>query len=53
MVPNYKFAELSVTNYSRRHHRRIRWLVGLEYRTTIDQLRVLEMKSKNLLIKII
>ena len=39
MVPNYKFAEQSVTNYTRRHHRRIRWLVGLEYRTTIDQLR--------------
>ena len=39
MVPNYKFAEQSVTNYTRRHHRRIRWLVGLEYRTTIDQLK--------------
>ncbi len=38
MVPNYKFAEQSVTNYTRRHHRRIRWLIGLEYRTTIDQL---------------
>ena len=39
MVPNYKFAEQSVTNYTRRHHRRIRWLIGLEYRTSIDQLR--------------
>ncbi len=39
MVPNYKFAEQSVTNYTRRHHRRIRWLIGLEYRTTIDQLK--------------
>ena len=39
MVPNYKFAEQSVTNYTRRHHRRIRWLVGLEYSTTIDQLK--------------
>ncbi|PPR50684.1 MAG: Low conductance mechanosensitive channel YnaI [Alphaproteobacteria bacterium MarineAlpha5_Bin5] len=38
MVPNYKFAEQSVTNHTRRHHRRIRWLIGLEYRTTIDQL---------------
>ena len=41
MVPNYKFAEQSVTNYTRRHHRRIRWLIGLEYRTTIDQLRII------------
>ncbi len=39
MVPNYKFAEQSVINYTRRHHRRIRWLIGLEYKTTIDQLR--------------
>jgi len=39
MVPNYKFAEQSVTNYTNRHHRRIRWLIGLEYRTTIDQLK--------------
>ena len=39
MVPNYKFAEQSVTNHSRRHHRRIRWLIGLEYRTTIEQLK--------------
>tara|TARA_Y100001970_G_scaffold286687_1_gene409488 strand:+ start:330 stop:1457 length:1128 start_codon:yes stop_codon:yes gene_type:complete len=39
MVPNYKFAEQSVTNHTRRHHRRIRWLIGLEYKTTIDQLK--------------
>ena len=39
MVPNYKFAEQSVTNHTRRHHRRIRWLVGLEYKTTITQLK--------------
>ena len=39
MVPNYKFAEQSVTNHTRRHHRRIRWLIGLEYRTSTDQLK--------------
>ena len=39
MVPNYKFAEQSVTNHTRRHHRRIRWLVGLEYKTTVKQLK--------------
>jgi MscS family membrane protein len=39
MVPNYKFAEQSVTNHTRRHHRRIRWLIGLEYRTSISQLK--------------
>tara|TARA_B110000438_G_scaffold298309_1_gene346306 strand:- start:3104 stop:4231 length:1128 start_codon:yes stop_codon:yes gene_type:complete len=39
MVPNYKFAEQSVTNHTRRHHRRIRWLIGLEYRTSVTQLK--------------
>ena len=39
MIPNYKFAEQSVTNYSRRHHRRIRWLIGLEYKTNTEQLK--------------
>ena len=39
MVPSYKFAEQSVTNHTRRHHRRIRWLVGLEYKTTVNQLK--------------
>ena len=39
MVPNYKFAEQSVTNHTRRHHRRIRWLIGLEYKTSIIQLK--------------
>ena len=39
LVPNYKFADQSVTNHTRRHHRRIRWLIGLEYKTTINQLK--------------
>ena len=49
MVPNYKFAEQSVTNYTRRHHRRIRWLIGLEYRTTINQLRNIRNEIDNLI----
>ena len=48
MVPNYKFAEQSVTNYTRRHHRRIRWLVGLEYRTSTDKLRKIRNEIHNL-----
>jgi len=39
VIPNFKFAEQSVTNYSRREYRRIRWIIGLEYRTTIEQLK--------------
>ena len=51
MVPNYKFAEQSVTNYTRRHHRRIRWLIGLEYRTSIDQLKNIRDEINNLIKK--
>ena len=51
MVPNYKFAEQSVTNYTRRHHRRIRWLIGLEYRTSIDQLKNIREEINNLIEK--
>ena len=51
MVPNYKFAEQSVTNYTRRHHRRIRWLIGLEYRTTIDQLKNIREEINSLIDK--
>ncbi len=48
-VPNFKFAEQSVTNHSRRINRRIRWIIGLEYRTTIDQLKNIRNKIKSYL----
>ena len=49
MIPNYKFAEQSVTNYSNRHHRRIRWLIGLEYKTSIEQLKSIRDEITNLI----
>ena len=49
MVPNYKFAEQSVTNHTRRHHRRIRWLIGLEYKTSINQLKKIRNQLTNLI----
>ena len=49
MVPNYKFAEQSVTNHTRRHHRRIRWLIGLEYKTSIHQLKKIRDDLTNLI----
>ena len=50
MVPNYKFAEQSVTNYTRRHHRRIRWLIGLEYKTSVEQLKKIREDISNLIL---
>ena len=46
VIPNFKFAEQSVTNYSRRQHRRIRWIIGLEYRTTVEQLKNIRNQIK-------
>ena len=46
-IPNFKFAEQSVTNLSRRIHRRIRWIIGLEYRTSIEQLKNIRNQIKN------
>ncbi|MBN2403036.1 MAG: mechanosensitive ion channel family protein [Spirochaetes bacterium] len=38
-VPNAKLADSAVTNFSSMSHRRIYWHIGVEYRTTIEQLR--------------
>lgn len=38
-VPNAQLSDVAVTNFSRMLHRRIYWMIGLEYRTSIDQLR--------------
>ena len=51
MVPNYKFAEQAVTNHSRRHHRRIRWLIGLEYKTNVDQLKNIRDQISDLILQ--
>ncbi len=39
IVPNSEFAENAVTNFSEMTHRRIHWKIGVEYRTTVEQLR--------------
>lgn len=38
-VPNASLADNAVTNFTRMTHRRIRWIIGVEYGTSIDQLR--------------
>ena len=38
-IPNYVFAETSILNYSRRIHRRIKWIIGLEYESDIKDLK--------------
>ena len=38
-VPNAKLSDNAVTNFSEMTHRRIYWVIGVEYRTTVEQLR--------------
>lgn len=38
-VPNAKLADNAVTNFSEMSHRRIKWIIGVEYGTTVEQLR--------------
>ena len=40
-VPNAKLSDNSLINYSLMTHRRIYWAIGVEYRTTVDQLRAI------------
>ena len=37
-IPNFQFAEKAVINNSQITNRRISWIIGLEYRTTSNQL---------------
>ena len=38
-VPNSQMSDNAVTNFSEMTHRRIYWKIGVEYRTSVDQLR--------------
>ena len=38
-IPNFQFAENAVINNTQTTNRRINWMIGLEYRTTSDQLK--------------
>ena len=38
-VPNADLADNAVVNFTRMTHRRIKWLIGVEYKTTTEQLK--------------
>jgi MscS family membrane protein len=40
-VPNSSLSDAVVTNFSRMTHRRIYWMIGVEYKTTTDQLKII------------
>lgn len=40
-VPNSQLSDVAITNFSRMTFRRIYWVIGVEYRTTTDQLKII------------
>ena len=46
-VPNSKLADAAVTNFSRMTHRRIKWAVGVEYSTTVEQLKSIRQEIED------
>ena len=46
-IPNYIFAEAPILNYTNRTNRRINWVIGLEYSSTLDQIKNLTEHLKN------
>jgi MscS family membrane protein len=46
-IPNFQFAEKAVINNSQTTNRRINWSIGLEYRTTSDQLSKIKSEIEN------
>tara|TARA_B100000963_G_scaffold218318_1_gene190391 strand:- start:29814 stop:30908 length:1095 start_codon:yes stop_codon:yes gene_type:complete len=46
-IPNYIFAEAPILNYTNRNYRRINWTVGLEYNSTLDQIKKLTHSISN------
>ena len=51
-IPNFQFAENAVINNTQITNRRINWIIGLEYRTTSKQLKILKKKLKIILKKV-
>ena len=50
-IPNFFFAETPILNFSKRHHRRINWTIGLEYKTSKEQLDTILLDIKKYLNK--
>jgi MscS family membrane protein len=50
-VPNAQLSDVAITNFSRMTHRRIYWIIGVEYRTTTDQLRAVRDAIEDYIVK--
>lgn len=50
-VPNSRLSDNTLTNFSAMSHRRIYWMIGLEYRTTLHALRRIRDRIENHLLE--
>ncbi len=48
-VPNSMLSDNALKNFSRMTHRRIKWVVGVEYRTTVEQLKYIRDEIESFL----
>lgn len=46
-IPNFQFAENAVINISKISNRRINWIIGLEYRSSVSQLKKVKDQIEN------
>ncbi len=46
-LPNHVLADSAISNYSERHYRRINWIIGLTYSTSLDQIKNITNEIKN------
>ena len=46
-IPNYIFSDSSIINFSDRKFRQIKWIIGLTYETSIDQLKKICQEIEN------
>lgn len=51
MVPNTNLSDTAVTNFSGMTHRRIYWKIGVEYCTTVDQLRQIRDEMEHYIVE--
>ena len=46
-IPNYIFAEAPILNFTNRTNRRINWVIGIEYGSTLEQIKNLTVSIRN------
>jgi len=50
-VPNSNLSDAVVTNFTRMTHRRIKWAIGVEYNTSVEQLQIIRDEIMNYIVE--